>query len=101
MVKGYFTLWVLLGLAAGVFFLTGNMTLGTIVVFGVISFGMVFMGKMGVLPIVVTEPAKHKPQRTEAARRQASSRNLVASVSGAVAAWFDPSSVEIRKPKYP
>ena len=60
--KIYFALWGVLAVAAAVIFLTGNMTRLALVVFGFISFGLVFMGMMGVLPIVVTAPVKEKSE---------------------------------------
>ena len=49
-VKIYALIWVLGIAAAGAFYLTGNLTPVMKVVFGFLSFGMVFMGMMGVLP---------------------------------------------------
>lgn len=55
--KIYWYTWLVIAAAAGLFFLTGNMTLSAVVVFGFIAFGMVFMGMMGVLPATVAQPA--------------------------------------------
>lgn len=51
--KIYFALWAVILLAALGFFATGNLTPVTLVVFGFVSFGMVFMGMMSVLPTAV------------------------------------------------
>lgn len=51
--KIYFFLWVLYFLVLAGFYVSGAVTPTTLVVFGFISFGMVFMGIMGVLPTSV------------------------------------------------
>jgi hypothetical protein len=60
--KLYFTVWGLFLLVIGAFYLTGNLTPITEVVFGFIFFGLTFMGMIGVLPFHVTHdktPLKH------------------------------------------
>ena len=52
--KIYALIWVLGILAAGIFYITGNLTPVLQVVFGFLTFGTVFMGIMGVLPAVTT-----------------------------------------------
>lgn len=49
-VKIYGMIWAFIATIAALFALTGNFTELTAVVFGFISFGMIFMGMMGVLP---------------------------------------------------
>lgn len=61
--KVYLSTWLVIAAAFAVFFLTGNMTMFVLVVFGFIAFGMVFMGMMGVLPTIVgphATPARSK-----------------------------------------
>lgn len=60
-VKIYALVWVLGILAAGIFYITGNLTPVWQVVFGFLTFGAVFMGMMGVLPSVISHhpPIKH------------------------------------------
>ncbi len=60
-VKIYALIWVLGLLTAGAFYVTGNLGPIMTVVFGFFTFGMVFMGMMGVLPETVThhQAAKH------------------------------------------
>ncbi|MBP6002237.1 MAG: hypothetical protein KA746_02270 [Pyrinomonadaceae bacterium] len=67
MVKVYWTLWLVLAATAAFMFVGGLMTMTTVVVFGFISFGMTFMGLMGVLPVVVSHPA---PEKAELAPRK-------------------------------
>lgn len=67
MVKVYWLLWLVLAATAAFLFVGGFMTMTTVVVFGFISFGMTFMGMMGVLPLVVSHPA---PAKAESAPRE-------------------------------
>lgn len=62
-VKIYGMIWAFIATAAAVIFLTGNFTQLTAVVFGFISFGMIFMGMMGVLPSTFAHSAPAKKQR--------------------------------------
>ena len=52
-VKIYALIWVLGLVAAGVFYLTGNLGPVAVVVFGFLTFGAIFMGMIGVLPSTV------------------------------------------------
>ncbi len=54
-VKVYEMMWAFIASLAGILFLTGNFTNLTAVVFGFVSFGMVFMGMMGVLPATISQ----------------------------------------------
>ncbi len=68
LVKLYVMLWAF-GIAAAVlFFLTGNLTPVSAVVFGFLTFGMVFIGMMNVLPSTVghNAPVKIKEEKAEA-----------------------------------
>jgi hypothetical protein len=53
MLKVYGLIWILGLLAAGAFYLTGNLTPFWSVVFGFLTFGAVFMGMISVLPSTV------------------------------------------------
>ncbi|HBR58118.1 MAG TPA: hypothetical protein DEA22_11740 [Blastocatellia bacterium] len=53
--KIYFTVWFLVLLTLGAFFVTGSCTQFVMVVFGFIAFGMTFMGMISVLPTAVHE----------------------------------------------
>jgi hypothetical protein len=58
--KIYAAVW-LLGIAAVLItFLTGNFTPPVAVFFGFLSFGAIFMGMMGVLPMTVAHHGDHK-----------------------------------------
>lgn len=58
--KIYAAVW-LLGIATVLItFLTGNFTPPVAVFFGFLSFGAIFMGMMGVLPMTVSHRADHK-----------------------------------------
>lgn len=66
LVKIYGMLWVFGIVVAALFFLTGNLTPVAALVFGFITFGMVFMGMIGVLPSTVGHNAPVKVEKTEA-----------------------------------
>lgn len=46
----YFSLWGVLTIAMGLFYIAGILTMFTVTVFGFIAFGLIFMGMIGVLP---------------------------------------------------
>src|SRR6187399_1992231 len=96
--KVYFMLWGLLFLAAAVIFAIGIMTPMTLVVFGFISFGMVFMGMMGVLPILVTHP---EPTKAIKIRKERPVKEPAGKLSGAMAGFFETKGIPVRRPKYP
>lgn len=60
-VKIYGLIWLLGILAVGVLYVTGNFTPSVSVLFGFLSFGAIFMGMIGVLPLTVVHhsPNKH------------------------------------------
>lgn len=74
MVKLYGLLWLVIATVALILFLGGVMTMPVVVVFGFISFGMVFMGMIGVLPSMVshhpTEVAKPIEETDKGKRRK-------------------------------
>jgi hypothetical protein len=59
-VKIYGLVWLLGVLAVGVLYLTGNFTPSVSVLFGFLSFGAIFLGMIGVLPLTVAHPAPDK-----------------------------------------
>jgi hypothetical protein len=84
--------------AAAVIFLMGSMTLIALVVFGFISFGMVFMGMMGVLPILVTHP---EPEKGVKVTKERTVKEPSAKLSGAMAGFFKTKGIAASKLKYP
>ena len=62
MVKLYWTLWAIIGSIALILFATGNFTMLTLVAFGFVSFGMIFMGMISVLPSTVVHHAPAEPK---------------------------------------
>ena len=96
--KVYFMLWGLLFLAAAVIFAIGIMTPMTLVVFGFISFGMVFMGMMGVLPILVTHP---EPAKAIKIPKERPVKEPAGKLSGAMAGFFETKGIPVQRPKYP
>lgn len=57
--KIYAAVWFLGIAAVALTYLTGNFTPAVAVAFGFMSFGAIFMGMMGVLPIVVHKDNEH------------------------------------------
>ena len=58
-VKLYWLMWLLGLLAAGLFYFTGNFTPTVAIIFGFLSFGAIFMGIIGVLPISIHHHDPH------------------------------------------
>lgn len=58
-VKIYAAVWLLGILAVLITYLTGNFTPPVAVFFGFLSFGAIFMGMMGVLPMTVSPHHTH------------------------------------------
>ncbi len=69
-VKVYGMIWAFIATVAALFVLTGNFTELTGVVFGFISFGMIFMGMMGVLPSTIGHNAPAKIEKVKAAAKE-------------------------------
>lgn len=68
MLKLYWTLWAAIGTTALLLWASGNFTMMTLVGFGFVSFGMIFMGMIAVLPSTVGHHAvpaapKVKPEK--------------------------------------
>ena len=66
LVKAYWMIWGVFGLAALLLFAAGSFTMLTGVVFGFVAFGLTFMGMIGVLPFMVSHPAPPKEEQVPA-----------------------------------
>ena len=66
LVKAYWMTWGASTVAALAFFAAGSFTMVTGVVFGFIAFGLTFMGMMGVLPVIVAQPAPLVEEKVKA-----------------------------------
>jgi hypothetical protein len=66
MLKIYWTLWATIATLALLLFVTGNFTLQVLIAFGFVSFGMIFMGMIAVLPITVGHHAPPKSPKAKA-----------------------------------
>ncbi len=60
LLKIYALIWVLGLVAAGMFYLTGNLNPTVQIVLGFLSFGAIFMGMIAVLPFAVTHQSPTK-----------------------------------------
>ncbi|MEP7147533.1 MAG: hypothetical protein ABI857_01435 [Acidobacteriota bacterium] len=69
-IKVYWSTWALFLLIVLLLFATESLSLLTGVVFGFIASGLIFMGMMGVLPIMVAQPAAPKPAKAESVATQ-------------------------------
>lgn len=60
-VKIYGLVWLLGLLAVGITYFTGFLNSEMVILFGFLSFGAIFMGMIGVLPLISTHhaPPKH------------------------------------------
>ena len=98
LVKLYGMTWIIGIFVAALFFVTGNLTPIASVVFGFITFGMVFMGMMGVLPSTV---GHHEPAlaKVEVATTPATERigNRIRSYKETLSS----SGVAVQKPRHP
>jgi hypothetical protein len=56
--KVYLYTWLVIIAAWLLLFLAGSMTMNTIVIFGFIAFGMIFIGMIAVLPFMASHPTK-------------------------------------------
>jgi hypothetical protein len=66
--KIYGMLWATIAIIAMILLVTGNFTLTTLVALGFVSFGMIFMGMMCVLPSMVGQlSAPPEPKKIRAA----------------------------------
>lgn len=98
--KIYAALCVIFVLAAGVLFLTGYFTILAAVVFGLIAFGMVFMGMMAVLPYDVSHPRPKKMEPVSEVAIRSNSGGFVEQAREFAKEMLSSDGVEIRNPKY-
>lgn len=101
MVKAYWTIWAAILIGAMALFVTGNLTAVVVVALGFISFGMIFMGMMAVLPSTISHPS---PARTHSnlsvsAYTQRLKGSIHALRSGP-SRWLHTDDMAVRKPTY-
>ncbi len=65
MLKIYWTLWAIIAAIALLLVVTGSFTILTLVAFGFVSFGMIFMGMIAVLPSTAVHHAPPKPKKVK------------------------------------
>lgn len=68
LVKIYWTLWAAVAAVAAILLVTGNFTMLTVVAFGFVSFGMIFMGMISVLPATVVHHGPPQPAKARAVK---------------------------------
>ena len=64
-IRSYWSIWGMFTLASVLLFAAGYMTMMTIVVLGVVAFGLTFMGMMCVLPGTVSHVNHPEPVKIE------------------------------------
>src|SRR5690349_5805164 len=99
-VKLYAALWGCLLMIAGGLALTGNFTNMTAVAYGFISFGMIFMGMMSVLPSLVSTPEGRSALCESASRGSKRERARRDTLPTIVHDWFFPRGIELSPPKH-
>ncbi len=73
----YGFLWVLFAVSAGILWLAGVFSMLTLVVFGFIAFGLVFVGMMCVLPGNVSHPVADRKKTTAEKKQPRAAREKV------------------------
>jgi hypothetical protein len=97
-VKLYWGIWIVGILIVGGFYLTGNFTPIAAVVFGFMSFGMVFMGMMSVLPSTITHTA-HENDNIQVPLIHTKPEAVLSVFREFRKSWM-PYGVEVRRPRY-
>lgn len=104
-VKIYAVMWLAVVFLAGPIFLTGYFNMLTAVVFGFVSFGLVFVGMMCVLPSTVAHPASpasiREKRNLETPQFTQYPNNVVERLRAFKSALVSSTGVKVRKPKYP
>ena len=96
--KIYAGLWLVYFLTAGVFYLTGSMTMLALVGFGFVAFGMVFMGMMGVLPSTVVH---HGPALAKVEVETTTATERIGNRIRSYKESLSPNGVAVHKPRHP
>jgi hypothetical protein len=100
-VKVYWMIWAVALAAAGLFFVTGNLTTMVGIWFGFLAFGLVFMGMISVLPSMVHDQvAAARPAREPRVKLDsvvAGTSEAIRKIGADIAA---SSTVEMHKPRF-
>lgn len=99
-VKLYAAVWGLLLLVAAALAVTGNFSLTMAIIYGFISFGMVFLGMMSVLPSIASTPEGRAALCESKAQKGQDEHTISEDVRHSVYDWSFPKGVEISPPKH-
>lgn len=99
-VKLYAAVWGLLLFIAVALAVTGNFTIMTAIVYGFISFGMIFMGMMSVLPSIVSTPEGRRSLCGPDRRPDEANGVARAGFRNFVYGWIFPRGVEVGRPRF-
>jgi hypothetical protein len=97
--KLYAAVWGLLLFVAAALALTGNFSSTAAIVYGFISFGMIFMGMMSVLPSIVSTP-EGRAALCEFGQSRVKREKLSRQAASALHEWLFPAGVEMSQPKH-
>ena len=100
LVRIYFGLWIVGIIIVSMFYLSGNFTPIASVVFGFMSFGLVFMGMMVVLPMTITHPTPDGENKSLASMINAKLKPALSRSREFRQSWMSENSVEVRSPRY-
>jgi len=100
LVKVYWTMWIVGIVFVGAFYATGNLTPIAAVAFGFMSFALVFMGMMSVLPATIGHPKPAKNEPTSMPRVKARISHAREWSTRFKQSWMSANSVEVRRPRY-
>ena len=99
--KIYAAVWIIVAITAAILVLTGNFSALAVVAFGFITFGLIFMGMMAVLPYEVSHPKSGKSKVvSEAAIRRRPSSGIIEHAREFAGELLSSEGVEVRKPRY-
>jgi hypothetical protein len=99
-VKLYTALWALLVIVAAGLAVTGNFSSMTAIVYGFISFGMIFMGMMSVLPSLVSTSEGRAALCGSKPAVVKNGPSAFGKPANALHEWLFPTGIEIGQPKH-
>jgi len=93
-------MWAAFLITALALFLTGNLTMPVVVALGFISFGMIFMGMMAVLPATISHPVPPSERINLSAWAHGRLTRANAAARSVKLGSFHTNDMAVRKPRY-
>ena len=100
LVRIYIGLWIVGIIIVSMFYLSDNFTPIASVAFGFMSFGLVFMGMMVVLPMTITHPTPEGENNKLTSMINAKLKPALSRYREFRQSWMSENSVEVRSPRY-